>query len=226
MEWGILHTTSSPRYPQSNGFIERQVRYIKPIIKKCLRSNADVNIALMNIRATPLDAALPSPAELMFKRPITTILPSRAKELAPEVYRDHIRLCQHNQKAYADQHTKELPPLLTGQTVRVLDKERKQWFLGKVVARNRDRSYQILTEGGSALIRNRSHLRVIPPPVPTATQPEMPAHKDSAGPAENAPTSTTPPAAVMRPQTPPKSTPLTRRSGRTTSKPSRLIEEM
>ena len=83
-EWGIQHTTSSPRHPQSNGFIERQIRYIKPIIKKCLKSNGDINLALLNIRATLLDATLPSPAELMFGRPIPTALPSHTSQIAPE----------------------------------------------------------------------------------------------------------------------------------------------
>ena len=32
-------------------------------------------MALLNVRATPLDATLPSPAELMFGRPIPTVLP-------------------------------------------------------------------------------------------------------------------------------------------------------
>ena len=64
-EWGIQHTTTSPRYSQSNGFIERQIRYLKPIIKKCLKSDGNINLALLNVRATPLDTLL-SPAELMF----------------------------------------------------------------------------------------------------------------------------------------------------------------
>ena len=34
-KWGIQHTTSSPRFPESNEFIERQVQTIKEIIKKC-----------------------------------------------------------------------------------------------------------------------------------------------------------------------------------------------
>ena len=31
-KWGIKHT-SSPQHPQFNGFIERQIRHIKPIVK-------------------------------------------------------------------------------------------------------------------------------------------------------------------------------------------------
>ena len=30
--WGICHTMSSPHYPMSNGFIERHIRHVKPII--------------------------------------------------------------------------------------------------------------------------------------------------------------------------------------------------
>ena len=53
-EWNIAHTTSSPRYAKSNGFIERQIRYIKPIIKKCISSSGDVYLALLDVRDTPL----------------------------------------------------------------------------------------------------------------------------------------------------------------------------
>ena len=38
-KWGIQHTTSSPRFPQSNGFIERQVQTIKKIIRSVRRRN-------------------------------------------------------------------------------------------------------------------------------------------------------------------------------------------
>ncbi|XP_014781662.1 uncharacterized protein K02A2.6-like [Octopus bimaculoides] len=74
-EWGIQHTTSSPRYPQSNRFIERQVQTIKKTIQKCEQSKEDINSALMNLRATPLK--MPSPAEILLSRPITTLVPLR-----------------------------------------------------------------------------------------------------------------------------------------------------
>ena len=89
--WGMTHSTSKPRYAQSNGFIERQIRYLKPIIKKCLKSGGDIEFALLNVRATPLDSVLPSPAELMFGRPIQTTMPSRSSIIEKEEIRNHIK---------------------------------------------------------------------------------------------------------------------------------------
>lgn len=78
-KWGITHVTSSPHYPKSNGFIERHVRHIKGIVKKAQQNKSDLHIALQQVRATPIDSKLPSPAELLFGRPVTTLLPSRAE---------------------------------------------------------------------------------------------------------------------------------------------------
>ena len=75
-KWGIQHTTSSPRFPQSNGFIERQVQTIKKIIKKCKKEKQGLHLAMLDLRATPVDSKLPSPAKMLMGRPITTLLPS------------------------------------------------------------------------------------------------------------------------------------------------------
>ncbi len=74
--WGIKHVTSSSHYPKSNRFIERYVRHIKSIVKKTLKTGGDLRVALLQVRATPIDSKLPSPAELMFGGPVTTLLPS------------------------------------------------------------------------------------------------------------------------------------------------------
>ena len=73
-DWGICHISSSPTYSQSNGYIERQVGYIKPLIAKSISNNQDISITLLNIRATPIDHKLKSPAELLLDRPIVTLL--------------------------------------------------------------------------------------------------------------------------------------------------------
>ncbi|XP_064641926.1 uncharacterized protein K02A2.6-like [Lineus longissimus] len=52
-EWSITHTTSSPRYPQSNGFSEAMVDLVKRTIKKCTKTGKSLDVAMMNLRATP-----------------------------------------------------------------------------------------------------------------------------------------------------------------------------
>ena len=53
-KYGIEHITSSPRYPQSNGFIERQAQTVKKTIEKCDREGKDFQLAMLNLRATPV----------------------------------------------------------------------------------------------------------------------------------------------------------------------------
>jgi hypothetical protein len=53
-QWEFTHTTSSPHYPQSNGFAESMVKVVKQLIKKCHRSNQDITKGLLLIRNTSL----------------------------------------------------------------------------------------------------------------------------------------------------------------------------
>ena len=53
--WEFTHITSSPRYPQSNGFIERMVQTIKNTLKMAKQSKMDYQMALLCLRTTPLD---------------------------------------------------------------------------------------------------------------------------------------------------------------------------
>ena len=58
-EYGIKHTTSSPLYPQSNGTSERAVRTLKNIMRKCIDSDEDIYLGLLNYRSTPLEGSFP-----------------------------------------------------------------------------------------------------------------------------------------------------------------------
>ena len=51
---GIRHTTSSPNYLGSNGFIERQIQTVKRLIEKANNSGRSHQEALTSLRAQPL----------------------------------------------------------------------------------------------------------------------------------------------------------------------------
>ena len=119
-EYGFSHVTSSPNYPHSNGFIESQVKSIKRALKKAKRSNSDPNIALLCLRATPIDNKLPSLAELLLGRQVQDNLPRKIK--GDHTHDDAISRLQERQvqhKYYHDLHTAALPNLVPGQQVTI-----------------------------------------------------------------------------------------------------------
>ncbi|OXA53834.1 Transposon Tf2-6 polyprotein [Folsomia candida] len=77
-EWGFIATTSSPRYPQSNGFVEAGVKIVKNLLKK----NSDWYAALLEYRATPLANGY-SPSDLLMSRRIRSLLPMNPTRLVP-----------------------------------------------------------------------------------------------------------------------------------------------
>jgi transposase InsO family protein len=74
-EWGFQHDTSSPRYPKSNGFVERVIQTVKKTIKKTLKSGDDPCLALLALRSTPGTDNSPSPAFKLMNRNLRTPLP-------------------------------------------------------------------------------------------------------------------------------------------------------
>ena len=100
-EWGIKHNPSSPLFPKSNGLAERNIQTIKNMIKKCTETGNGISEALLHLRATPIDSHTKSPAELMFKRQLVTMLPSRSEPSLENIEtRNHLfgRLQEKNGK--------------------------------------------------------------------------------------------------------------------------------
>lgn len=162
-EWNFHHVTSSPRYPQSNGFIERQVQTVKDAMVKAKKGNTDVNKALQCLRATPVDSHLPSPAELLLGRKIQTNIPTRSTNQSPhkdDIY-ERLQSRQNDQKRYFDnKHPANLPPLQIGQEVRVQNQESGRWEKGRIVhKRPEPRSYEVQTSSDHTLRRNRRHIK-------------------------------------------------------------------
>ena len=158
--WGIQHTTSSPIYSQSNGFIEKQVQIVKKTMKKC--GHKPYQVALMNLRATPIDSKMPSPAEILFGKPIATLLPSHGTH-RPEnrKYKEHLERRQERMKENYDARAGDVkPPLYPGQAVHIRNQQTRLWEQGEVVERaDEPRSYPVRTKSTTIIRRNCIDLR-------------------------------------------------------------------
>ena len=55
---------------ESNGQVEVCIKFINQTLKKCMHTNADLHITLLQIRSTPLGQGLPNPVTLLFNSPI------------------------------------------------------------------------------------------------------------------------------------------------------------
>ena len=159
--YGFQHTTSSPRYPQSNGLVERMVQTIKNIIKKTTASKGDVNLALLAYRTTPHEATGVSPAQLLMGRKLRTTLPSLPTYLQPELV---TRDCQSKSTQESDYNrrraVRSLPELRPGDHVLVWDANHKEWKKqGRVQMKVKERSYRVILQSGGIIRRNRHQLK-------------------------------------------------------------------
>ena len=73
--WGFEHATSSPHYPRSNGQVERTIQTVKAALTKVREARQDEYLAMLSLRNTPIDNALPSPAQLLYRRKPRDTLP-------------------------------------------------------------------------------------------------------------------------------------------------------
>lgn len=160
-QWEFNHVTSSPYYPQSNGFIERMVQTVKNCLKKSKETKQNPQLALLALRTTPVDNSLPSPAELLFNRKVQNQIPHLARDNhRTESVKKHLIDRQMKQKMYYDRDTQELTNLIPQQQVAVQDTNTKLWSPAKVIkASNEPRSFIMETPSGTMLRRNRKHLK-------------------------------------------------------------------
>ena len=150
IEWEFTHVTSSPRYPQSNGFIERMVQTIKNTLKKAKQSKVDKQMALLCLRTTPLDNHLLSPAEILYNRKIRTIIPTLLDKntVRDNQIRERMSTKSRKQQQYFNRKAKHLPELMIGNKVSVLQ-ENDTWQTAMVV--------DICTEPRSHIIKMHSN---------------------------------------------------------------------
>ena len=68
---GIEHITSSPLYPQSNSFIERQIKTIKTALTTAQPSGTSITYTLNTLCSPPIGPNLPPPMKSFWTAPVT-----------------------------------------------------------------------------------------------------------------------------------------------------------
>ena len=76
-EWGIEHNKSSPYHQQSNGKAESAVKIIKNLMRKGIKENSNMYLALLEQRNMPRQYS-ESPAKMMFNK---DQIPQKTKKL-------------------------------------------------------------------------------------------------------------------------------------------------
>jgi transposase InsO family protein len=84
-KWDFTHLTSLPRYPQSNGKVEKAVKTSKTIMKKAVRAKSDLYLALLDFWNTSTETLQSSPAQRLLGRRSRTNFPMVSKLLRPKV---------------------------------------------------------------------------------------------------------------------------------------------
>ena len=155
---GIRHTTSSPNYPRSNGCIERQIQTVKRLIEKANSSGRSHQEALTGLRAQPLGDGLPLPSEILHGRSLVT---RKASPVDLTAVRQSLIALQAKYTKSHDKakRTKTQRALVIGEEVYFLS-GKNEWEIGIVTGTtDTGRSCNILTDEGTSLRRNRSHLK-------------------------------------------------------------------
>ncbi|UYV77528.1 K02A2.6-like, partial [Cordylochernes scorpioides] len=159
-EWSFKHITSSPKFPQSNGFIGAIIKNIKQSFKK----EEDCYLTLQAYRTMPLESGY-SPAELLMGRRLRTSVPAiesslMSRYLDSEALQEREKRRVINQKRLYDKRhdVHSLPPLQQGDSVWIRD----QRVEGTVLHKSEEpRSYWVQTPQGKVR-RNRLHLTPLP----------------------------------------------------------------
>ena len=116
------------------------------------------SIALQHLKATPVDAKLPSPSQLLYNHKICTTIPFKICNTDPAAIQEHLEDRAEHVKSYADKHSRQLSPFYASQPIATFDTLRKIWIpitLVHVLPKN---CYQVCTPNGIIYHHTRCHL--------------------------------------------------------------------
>ena len=120
---GIKHTTSSPGYPCSNGFIEQHIQTVKNMLSKSPNTLSFQEV-LADLRTSRIGAGLPSPAEILHGRNLTM---KAHVEVDINAIRSLLQVRQLKMKLDHDssRRAKKANPLVVGERCYVLGPQNK-----------------------------------------------------------------------------------------------------
>ncbi|KAG1666425.1 Crossover junction endonuclease MUS81 [Nymphon striatum] len=166
IKWNFNHEYSSPVNSKANGAAEAAVKQAKRLLKKCVHSNEDPYIGLLNIRNTPTESLNSSPAQRLFCRRTRTMLPIVSSLLISDpMSKSEFKLkkeMRRNDIAVRENQTRhDLKPLLPGDKVVIEPYKRgdSHWHPATVHKAIKPRTYEITTNDGRQIRRNRQQLR-------------------------------------------------------------------
>ena len=156
-KWDIIHVTSSPLYPQSNGEAERAVQTVKNLMHK----NVNIQAALCAYRDTPLSNGY-SPSELLYGRGMNSMGILSNKKLDVKRLRSVERSQRVRQADYfnARHRVRERSPIDVGQNITVHEGRKRS---DAVVVATRGREV-VASRAGKLIRRNREHVTRRPTP--------------------------------------------------------------
>ena len=139
-DFDFVHTTLSPHFHQSNGFIEAMVKKVKNAYKKTDGSPSAQAKALLQLCDTPITADLPSPAEILHGHPAQGTLLSRpSKRVNICQIQQRLVELQEKQKEQFDRahRAKDLCPLKVKEQVQFFQNKQAtgpiKWTMGTVI---------------------------------------------------------------------------------------------
>ena len=232
-DWGVIHKTSSPRYPQSNGKAEATVKAMKKLVAAAWKGrslNQDkLHRSLMQYRNTPCPRDGRSPAQKLYGHPVQDDLPAHRRSFAPEWQKTaaegdarYAETLERAETAY-NQHVRPLREIKKGTNVAVQIPVTKMFDIyGIVTDLAPHRRYFIRTQSGRILVRNRRYLRRrTPVSVHGYTPGELHVHQEDDQPLGRVQEHLDPTPGVQEHSDPPP-----RRSNRLQHRRRRLIEEI
>ena len=156
-ENGIVHVTSAPYHPSTNGLAERAVRTFKQGLQLTEGDSLQDRLSkfLFRYRVTPHSTTGLSPAEMLLKRRVRT----RLDVLYPEV-NQKVEKSQQKQKLAHD-NSKPLRSFAVGDHIYAqnFSNSPSKWIPATVLKATGPLSYQVKTAAGEILRRHVDQLR-------------------------------------------------------------------